>query len=115
MLFSEFIQGTGCANNEYNHKVYKDLEVMYTNSNLSKEEIYEYGKKLVDNTPSERMLELERQIKEEIKLYQTKIDAEKHDVEYRKSIEDKRMLAYHRENIRRYRQKIRELKWVLGM
>lgn len=115
MLFSEFKEGTGCRDNEYNHKVYRDLEVMYMNSELSKAEIYEYGKKLVDNSKSEKELEFERQIKEEIEIYKTKIVAEKNDVEYRKAIEDKDMLAYHRNNIRHYRQKIRELKWVLGM
>ena len=49
MLFSEFVEGTGCKENMYNFKVYSDLEVMYDNSDLTKEQIYEYGKKLVDN------------------------------------------------------------------
>lgn len=49
MLYSEFVEGTGCKENMHNFKVYEDLEVMYDNSNLTKEQIYEYGKKLVDN------------------------------------------------------------------
>ena len=53
MLFSEFIEGTGCKGTRHNFKVYQDLEVMYDNSNLTKEQIYEYGKKLVDNNVKE--------------------------------------------------------------
>ena len=53
MLYSEFIEGTGCQDNRHNFKVFQDLEVMYMNSNLTKEQIYEYGKKLVDNTVKE--------------------------------------------------------------
>ena len=45
MLFSEFVEGTGCKDNEKNYEVYKNLEIMYMNSNMSKAEIYEYGKK----------------------------------------------------------------------
>ena len=50
MLFSEFREGTGCKDNQHNHEVYKNLEIMYMNSDMTKEEIYEYGKKLVDNS-----------------------------------------------------------------
>lgn len=49
MLYSEFIEGTGCKANMHNFKVYQDLEVMYNNTTLTKEQVYEYGKKLVDN------------------------------------------------------------------
>lgn len=53
MLFSEFIEGTGCKATRHNFKVYEDLEVMYNNSCITKEQIYEYGKKLVDNDVKE--------------------------------------------------------------
>lgn len=49
MLYSEFIAGTDCKDNTHNFNVYKRLEVMYMNSDITKEEIFEYGKKLVDN------------------------------------------------------------------
>ena len=49
MLYSEFIEGTGCQDNHHNFKVFQDLEVLYMNSDISKEHIYEYGKKLVRN------------------------------------------------------------------
>jgi hypothetical protein len=67
MLYSEFIEGTGCKDSEHNYKVYKDLEIMYMNSDMTKAEIYEYGKKLVDNSKSEEQLKLEAEIKAEIK------------------------------------------------
>lgn len=53
MLWQEFIAGTGCRDTEHNYGVYKDLEIMYMNSDMSKEKIYEYGRKLVDNSLTE--------------------------------------------------------------
>lgn len=53
MLFSEFVEGTGCKSTNYNFKVYKDLEIMYNNSELTREKIYEYGRKLVNNDVKE--------------------------------------------------------------
>ncbi len=49
MLYSEFVTGTGCKDNEYNYQVYRDLEILYMHSDKSHFEIYEMGKKLVDN------------------------------------------------------------------
>lgn len=89
MMYSEFLEGTGCKQNEHNYKEFTDLEVMYTNSDLTKEQIYEYGKKLVDNSKSKAELEFEAEINEwierakrdiewykgEIERYQSYIDA----------------------------------------
>ena len=50
MLWCEFIDGTGCKISEHNYQVYKDLEIMYINSDMTKNQVYEYGKKLVDNS-----------------------------------------------------------------
>lgn len=69
MMYSEFIEGTGCKENAHNYKVFKDLEVMYMNSDLTKEDIYEYGKKLVDNSKSPEELKVEGELK--IKLSET--------------------------------------------
>lgn len=67
MLYSEFVQGTGCKETDHNYKVYKDLEILYMNSNLSKAEIYEYGKKLVDNSKSEKEIEFETNLRNRMK------------------------------------------------
>lgn len=81
MMYSEFIAGTGCKENEHNYKVFRNLEVMYMNSDMSKAEIYEYGKKLVDNSKSEQELKLEAEIKERIESLKAEIESEKSYIE----------------------------------
>lgn len=125
MLYSEFIQGTGCKDNEKNYKVYKDLEVMYMNSDLSKDEIYEYGKKLVDNSKSEAELRAEARIKEEIANWKKQIEYYKDEIEWKKMLIDenpitetdielnkdcKRMIKYYKEQIKDIRSRVRFLK-----
>lgn len=63
MLYNEFIEGTGCKDNDHNYQVYKELEVIYTNTECSKAHIYEMGKKLVDNSKSESELKVEAEVK----------------------------------------------------
>ena len=115
MLFSEFMEGTQCRDNEYNHKVFRDLEVMYMNSNMTKADVYEYGKKLVDNSKTEAELKFEAEIKEQIHRYKVLISQEKQEREYRRDIDDKYMIKYCTKNIQQYRAKIKELRWVLGL
>ena len=47
MLWHEFIAGTGCRDTENNYQIYKDLEIMYMNSDMSKEKIYELYQALI--------------------------------------------------------------------
>ena len=49
MLYDEFLQGTGCRETDYNYSVYKDVEEIYMNSNITKEEAYAIGKMRVNN------------------------------------------------------------------
>lgn len=125
MLYSEFIEGTGCRDNEHNMKVYKDLEIMYMNSDMSKAEIYEYGKKLVDNRESEESLRIKAQWKAEIAEYKEAIKGYKNDIEWRKEMlanetekeyRDmwKHEIKWRNEEIRRARVRINELKWLLN-
>ena len=127
MLYNEFIEGTGCKDNDHNYKVYKDLEIMYMNSDMSKAEIYEYGKKLVDNSKSEAQLKFEAEIKEhieehkeEIAKYKEWIDQNERFAKYWKEQGDKEMIAFYRnpikgwkEEIRYHRNQINALNWVL--
>ena len=124
MLYNEFIEGTGCRDNEYNYKVYKDLEVMYMNSDLSKTEIYEYGKKLVDNSKPEHLTKLEKEIKEQIAEYRKEVKWYKEKNDTLKALlnvesdlywitEWRRQMKYNRDQMRAYKQKIVELRWVL--
>ena len=127
MMYSEFIEGTGCRENEHNYKVFKDLEVMYMNSDLTKAEIYEYGKKLVDNSKSEEQIALEKEIDEQIAHIKRDIDLNKQridslvwfiktsDSEFDMVEDWKREKKYLVDANKQYRRKIKELKWVLGV
>ena len=53
MLYDEFLQGTGCRQTTKNYEVYKELENIYMQGDLSKEEIYAIGKMRVDNSLTE--------------------------------------------------------------
>ena len=75
MMYSEFVEGTGCKENQHNYEVFKNLEVMYMNTEMSKADIYEYGKKLVDNSKSQEEIAAENEIKNEI-------ESLKHDLEW---------------------------------
>lgn len=128
MMYSEFAEAVGCKDNDHNHKVFRDLEIMYMNSDMSKAEIYEYGKKLVDNSKSEKELALEAEVKAEIENVKSEIESDKHWVsyykgqkEYNKSVGDKfwtdenrRMERYYTEEIKKLRNRIAALKWVLA-
>ena len=124
MLYSEFIQGTGCKDNEKNYKVYKDLEIMYMNSNMSKQDIYEYGKKLVDNSKTEQEMQIEAEIKAEIENYKALIEDNKEWIKYHEDMarwakeggdkelerHNRKMAKYHKDENRKLRDMIRFLK-----
>ena len=128
MMYCEFAEAVGCKNNEHNRKVFDDLEVMYMNSDLSKEQIYEYGRKLVDNSKSEEELKLEAEInaeidmlKREIEQYKDWVDVDEQSLRLWKSYEDKDMIKRYRnsikfwkEEIKTRRNRISALKWVLA-
>lgn len=125
MLYSEFVKGTGCKETEYNYEVYKDLEIMYMNSNMSKEKIYEYGKKLVDNSKTEKEIALEEEVKGKIKARKECIKENNKDIKAWKTMleveEDHYWIEnwkYHikvtKQANKRLRTEIRELKWVLA-
>ena len=127
MLYNEFIEGTGCKDNEHNYNVYKNLEIMYMNSDMSKAEIYEYGKKLVDNSKSEKQIRFEKEINEEIESLKEKIEWNKTEIEYRtymislwkengdKEMEkgDRNYIKYLKNENKQHRNRIAALKWVL--
>lgn len=81
MMYCEFVAGTGCKDNEYNYKVFKNLESMYMNTKMTKAEIYEYGKKLVDNSKSEKQIEFENNIKAEIESLENELKYTKREAD----------------------------------
>lgn len=125
MMYSEFVKGTGCKDSAHNHEVFKNLEVMYMNTDMTKEEIYEYGKKLVDNSKSEAQLQFEVKMKEkidelkdEVKWYRSKIDMYNDFIKYTNcSIDEEEMyrsfIRSYKELIKKARNEIEEIKWIM--
>ena len=116
MLYGEFLKGTGCKDNETNYKVYKDLVIIYMNTDCTKEHIYEYGKKLVDNSKTAEEIEFENEIKKEIEIHKECIANHKLMIEYemgfiypnKNYIKDcKDIIKYHRDKIKVLKQLIK--------
>lgn len=116
MLYSEFVEGTGCKNNEYNYQIYKRLELMYmADDSISKSEIYEYGKKLVDNSKSEQEIAFEQEILSEIERLKESIAYFKKEVEFYSEVSwGKDNVRYAKAEIKKLRRRIKENKWILG-
>ncbi len=125
MLYNEFIEGTGCKDSEHNYNVYKELEIIYMNTDCSKAHIYEMGKKLVDNSKSEAELKVEAEVKTEIVELKELIKTRKENIErcmmYLKETDCTKSeirwlkddIKRYKENIKHYRNRIAALKWVL--
>lgn len=122
MLYSEFVEGTGCKENDHNYKVYKDLEILYMNSDLTKQDIYEYGKKLVDNSKTEKEVEFETGLRNKMKElkqeYQRRMNLAKTYSSYYKEDKDiywKNQSKWQKEIARNIRNEISGIKFVLGI
>ena len=94
MLYSEFVEGTGCKQTEKNYEIYRGLELVYMNTELTKEEVYKMGKKLVDNSPSEEELKQRGKIMVEVELVEKAIK------------DDREIVKWKEEEIERYEQYI---------
>lgn len=115
MLYSEFVEGTGCRKTDHNYQVYKELEIIYMNTDCTKEHIYEMGRKLVDNSKTDAELKLEAEIEEEIEAHKyeiTKCNAwiKQNEELLRcwKERMDKEMIAYYRNPIKGWKKEIRD-------
>ena len=124
MMYSEFVKGTGCKQTEHNYKVFLDLEIMYMNSDLTKEEIYEYGKKLVDNSKTLEEVALENEIKADIEFAKNEAKrytdtAKMYDEWAKEEINEhwkkdwKHQAKLYRDWAKAERNKIKELKYIL--
>ena len=75
MLYSEFVENTGCRDNEHNYEVYRRLEIVYMNDDsMTKEEVYEWGKKLVNNDLSEEQKAQNKKLEEEIEYWKNQYE-----------------------------------------
>lgn len=131
MLYEEFLQGTGCKANEHNYQVYRHLEVIYMygkdwlHEDITKEFIYEYGKKLVDNSPSPEELKRIADLKEQIASIKSEIKDNNESIKYakeRRSLWEKWERSYHEctgdieyytHQNKELRTKLTELQWLL--
>lgn len=122
MLFSEFVEGTGCRETGHNYQVYKELEIIYMNTDCSKEHIYEMGKRLVDNSKTEAEVELENQIKEELADLKRQLnefrELTKQYTEFHKEDKTdtywKKQADWYKQLAKQTRNKIQALRWVLN-
>lgn len=124
-MYSEFIEGTCCKDNQHNYEVFKNLEVMYMNSDMTKEQVYEYGRQLVNNEKSAEQIELEKEIEAEIEQHKRQIEYWKSEIAWKEQciamadgdqewIKDcKRMIRNYKEHMKQERNEVRALKWVL--
>ena len=125
MMYSEFVKAVGCKQTEHNYKVFLDLEAMYMNTDLSKEDIYTYGKKLVDNSKTPAEIELENEIKADIETAKAEAkrytDTAKMYTEWAKEETNpvwkkdwKYYAKLNREWAKAERNKIKELRYILN-
>ena len=115
MLYDEFLTGTGCRDNAKNFEVYKDLEILYMNSDISKEKIYEYGKKLVDNSLSEEQVEWNKNIDKQIAELKEALGYWKDDItRYEENLEveyDAEWKAYWKRELKYAKGQAKSIRW----
>ena len=130
MLYHEFMEGTGCRETDYNYKVYKELEIIYMNTNCTKQHIYDMGKKLVDNSPTEAEIQFRAKLTAEIQQHKYEIANLKQrledEIRYLKNLKDADYadkmwirsvtgtVNYLKESIKEHKREINKLKWVLA-
>lgn len=113
MLWREFMSGTGCKDTPHNYRVYKDLEVLYMNSAKTKEQIYEYGRKLVDNSITELEQRQIDELRQRIAKHKETLESLKKELESYKYLGMKDMVKYTRNSINMEKDKIRFCKEML--
>ena len=115
MMYSEFVKGTGCKENNYNYNIFIKLEDLYMDSNITKEDVYEFGKKLVDNSETEEEKALREEIEREIKEHEEVLTYwEERSKFYLDIMEDKKESKRFSTYAKEEKNKIKMLKWVLA-
>lgn len=112
MLYSEFITGTGCRETEQNYSIYKGLELVYMNTDLSKDEIYKLGKKLVNNGLTKEQKSHNAEIRSQIDALSDVIASDQSYLD-RTPFGDKETINYYKDSIRKNKREIKRLKELL--
>ena len=69
MMWSEFVKGTGCKENEKNRALYEALEKIYMErEDLTKDQIYQAAAPLLDNSKSSEEIQAEKEKEEKIQV-----------------------------------------------
>lgn len=107
MLYSEFLEGTGCRDNEANKEAYKKAEALYMSSDdLTHEDVYKVALQLwIDNSLSEEQLKHNEEVKKEIELTKAALDQAKSDYSYYKN-----EAAMKKQDIQYYQNQLKQLK-----
>ena len=131
MLYSEFIENTGCVANEFNRRLFLRLEILYMNDDtITKEEIYDMGRKLMNNEKPQYIIELENSLKEELKERKERIQNMRTEIKSWQSMikkeqenplwESKQLIhswrcniKWLREQIKIQKRKIEDINWIL--
>ena len=84
MLYSEFLEGTGCRDNEANKIAYKKAEALYmSDDSLSHEDCYRIAEELwIDNSLSQDQIEHNNLMQDTIREAEEKIQTAKANLQY---------------------------------
>lgn len=115
MMYSEFVANTKCKETKYNYQIFLDIERLYMDSNMTKEDAYRLGKKLVDNSKTAEEQETESYILEQITAEQNEVTFwnERADF-YAEVMEDKDTSVMCRNKAKEHKAIIKKLKWILS-
>lgn len=112
MLYNEFIENTGCRDTDQNFNIYKGLELVYMNTDLSKDEIYKLGKRLVNNGLTKEQQNHNAAIRSQIDALSDVIASDQSYLD-KTPFGDKETINYYKGSIRENKRKIKRLKELL--
>lgn len=122
LLFGDFVEDLDWEETDRNYKLYKWLELLYMNDNMTnRESIYELGKKLITSDDAEAVMIYKEYIKAQIARHNSLIDAFKVEIEYVERtlpIDDNnrsRWIWLAQKAIKVQYQYIKDLEWILGL
>lgn len=112
MMYSEFVENTGCKQTQKNYEIFQGIEKIYMATDMTKEEAYKLGKKWIDNSLTESEIESNEKVNAEIRERQNDIESAKFWANW------ERMTGGNKETIRHYEKEIRnaerDIKFLRG-
>lgn len=122
LLFRDFVEDLGWEETDHNYQLYKWLELLYMNDNMTnRESIYELGKKLITSDDTEAAMIYKEYIQNQIARQKSQIDDFKIEIEYTERTlpignnNRSRWVWIAQEAINVTHQRIKDLEWILGL